>query len=91
VHKRLSGAIALVDVLRADGDALIGEIARVPQRVHVDADLEEVTRLMTDYDLTVLPVTDEEERVIGVITVDDVLELVVPKGWRRHFGVFGEE
>ena len=33
---------------------------------------------MTDYDLTVVPVTDDEERVVGVITVDDVLELVLP-------------
>ena len=46
---------------------------------------------MTDYDLTVVPVVDEEERLLGVITVDDVLELVLPKSWRRRFGVMGEE
>jgi hypothetical protein len=34
---------------------------------------------------------NEEERVLGVITVDDVLELVLPKGWRRRFGVLGED
>ena len=34
---------------------------------------------MTDYDLTVVPVVDEEERMIGVVTVDDVLELVLPE------------
>ena len=46
---------------------------------------------MTDYDLTVVPVVDDDEQLLGVITVDDVLELVLPKGWRRRFGVFGED
>jgi Mg/Co/Ni transporter MgtE len=45
---------------------------------------------MTDFDLTVVPVVDAEERLVGVVTVDDVLELVLPRGWRRQFGLFGE-
>jgi CBS domain-containing protein len=90
-HKRLIGAIALADLIRAGADTSVGEIAGVPQWLRVDADLEEVARLMTDYDLTVAPVVDAEERLVGVITVDDVLELVLPKGWRRQFGVFGED
>jgi len=90
-HKRLTGAVALADLLRADPELRIGEIAGIPQHVRPDADLEEVSRLMTDYDLTVVPVVDEEERLIGVITVDDVLELVLPKGWRRRFGVLADD
>jgi CBS domain-containing protein len=90
-RKRLTGAVALADLLRSDPRSRIGEVAGVPQRVRPEADLEEVSRLMTDYDLTVVPVVDEEERVLGVITVDDVLELVLPKGWRRRFGVLGED
>jgi CBS domain-containing protein len=89
-HRRLIGAIALVDLLRADPTRRLGELAEVARRVSPDADLEEVARLMTDYDLTVVPVTDEHEHVLGVITVDDVLELVLPRGWRRQFGLFGE-
>ena len=53
--------------------------------------LEEVARLMTDFDLTVVPVVDDDERMLGVITVDDVLEIVLPRGWRRNFRVFGDE
>lgn len=87
---RLVGAIALVDVLRADPSSRIGEIADVPQRIRPDVELEEVARLMTDFDLTVVPVVDGEERLIGVVTVDDVLELVLPRGWRRQFGLLGE-
>jgi CBS domain-containing protein len=90
-RKRLIGAVALADLLRADPARGMDELAGVPQRVRPDADLEEVARLMTDYDLTVVPVVDEDDRLLGVITVDDVLELVLPKGWRRRFGVLGED
>ena len=90
-RRRLHGAITLADLFRAEEGQRIGEIAGVAQRLRPDADLEEVARLMTDYDLTVVPVVDEEDRLLGVITVDDVLELVLPKGWRRRFGVMGEE
>jgi len=90
-HKRLVGAIALVDLVRAAPQTTLDEIAGVPQRVRPDADLEEIARLMTDYDLTVVPVVDDQERLLGVVTVDDVLELILPRGWRRQFGLFGEE
>jgi Mg/Co/Ni transporter MgtE len=43
---------------------------------------------MTDYDLTVVPVLDAGEQPIGVITVDDVLEVVIPPPGRR-LGLFG--
>src|SRR6185437_5121181 len=90
-HKRLRGAIALADLIRADPERSLGEIAEPPRRVRTDADLEEVARLMTDFDLLAVPVVDEEERLLGVVTVDDVLELVIPRGWRRQFGLFGED
>ena len=56
-----------------------------------DADLEEVARLMTDFDLTVVPVLDDDEHLLGIVTVDDVLELVLPEGWRRRFGLLGAD
>ena len=89
---RLRGAIAVVDLLRAEPGARMGELAPPsPMRVLADAELEEVARTMTDYDLTVIPVVDDQERLVGVVTVDDVLELILPEGWRRSFGVFGGE
>jgi CBS domain-containing protein len=90
-HHRLRGAIQIVDLLRADPQLSLSEIAEPPRQVRADADLEEVARLMTDFDLTVVPVVDEDERMLGVITVDDVLEIVLPRGWRRNFRVFGDE
>jgi Mg/Co/Ni transporter MgtE len=90
-HRRLKGAIQVVDLIRADPGATMNEIAGAPQSVRPDADLEEVARLMTDYDLTVVPVVDEEQQLLGVITVDDALELVLPRSWRRNFRVFGDD
>jgi len=90
-HRRLKGAIQVVDLVRAAPGEAIGDIARLPKPVRPDADLEEVARLMTDYDLTVVPVVDDEEQLLGVITVDDVLELLLPRGWRRNFRVFGDD
>ena len=46
---------------------------------------------MADYNLIAAPVLDFEERMIGVVTVDDVLEVLLPKGWRRRFGLLGDE
>jgi CBS domain-containing protein len=89
--KRLSGAIQIADLLRADPSLRVGQIAAAAQRIRADAELEEVARLMTDFDLTVVAVVDDQDRMVGVVTVDDVLELLLPKGWRRQFGIFGGE
>lgn len=90
-HRRLTGALQVVDLVRVETGAALGDVARPPKIVRADADLEEVARLMTDYDLTVVPVVDDEEQILGVITVDDVLELMLPRGWRRNFGVLGDD
>ena len=39
---------------------------------------------MTDYNLITIPVVDDERRMLGVITVDDVLEVTLPEDWRRR-------
>lgn len=89
---RLLGSVALAKLVRAEPDAGLGEleIDYIP-RLLPQAEFEEVARLMADYNLTCAPVADSEDRMIGVITVDDVLEVLLPKGWRRRFGLLGEE
>jgi CBS domain-containing protein len=88
VDGKLSGSVAVVTLLRAASHTLLSTLAEhEPVSVHTDADLPEVARTMTDYNLVMLAVVDEQERVVGVITVDDVLELTLPSGWRRRFGL----
>jgi CBS domain-containing protein len=85
---RLCGSALIVSLLRTDPALDLDSVAeREPIFVSTDADLPEVARAMTDYNLVMLPVVDEEERMVGVVTVDDVLERTLPTGWRRRFGV----
>ena len=64
---------AVVDVM--DGD---------PVRVTPMTDVVDVTLLMADYNLMTVPVVDADDRLLGVITVDDVLEATIPDDWRRR-------
>ncbi len=85
---KLSGSVPVVTLLRSDSHTPLSEIAEhEPVSAPTDADLPEVARTMTDYNLVMLPVVDEHERIVGVVTVDDVLELTLPAGWRRRFGL----
>ena len=88
--KRVHGGIALADLVRADPGAVLADVAPIPRTVALNAELEEVARLMTDYDLTIVGVVDDGQRLQGVVTVDDVLELVLPRGWRRRFSLDDE-
>jgi CBS domain-containing protein len=84
----LAGSVPVVTLLRADANAPLSELAEhEPVWVAADAEVPEVARMMTDYNLVMLPVLDQHERLLGVVTVDDVLELTLPSGWRRRFGV----
>lgn len=90
-RRELEGAVPVAELLRADpGTGLFELCGRDAGRLRADADLEEVARLMSDYNLTSVAVVDDRERMLGVVTVDDVLELMLPRGWRRRFGLFGE-
>jgi Mg/Co/Ni transporter MgtE len=91
LHRRLHGGIRLADVVRAPEGTRLNDLVASVQMVTPDTELEEVARLMTDFDLTVVPVVDEDQVLLGVVTVDDVLELVLPEGWRRRFNLFGGE
>ena len=85
---RLCGSVAVVTLLRTDPATSLAEVSeQEPVWVRTGADLPEVARTMTDYNLVMLPVLDEDERMVGVVTVDDVLELTLPPNWRRRFGV----
>ena len=52
-----------------------------------EADLPEVARLMTDFNLIAMPVLDSDGKPVGIIAVDDVLELLLPEEWRRRAGI----
>jgi MgtE intracellular N domain/CBS domain len=88
----LEGSIPVTALLRSDpGQRLKDLVKHETPDLRPDASFEELARLMADYNLISIPVVDENERMVGVVTVDDVLEAMLPRGWRRRFGLLGED
>jgi Mg/Co/Ni transporter MgtE len=82
---RLLGAVPTIALLKGNADSPIETAASLnPARVRVDDDLPEIAILMADYNLTIVPVTDRDGRLVGAISVDDLLEAVLPDDWRRR-------
>ena len=75
--RRLTGIVSLRDLVIAAPDTTLAEImAREVVFVHTDTDQEEVARTIQRYDIVALPVVDSEERLVGVVTVDDVIDII---------------
>jgi CBS domain-containing protein len=81
----LRGVARLVTLIQSDPGATVIDVSDTdPVRVGADADITDVAVLMTDYNLITIPVVDDKRRLLGVITVDDILEFALPDDWRRR-------
>ena len=75
--RQLTGIVSLRDLVIAAPDTTLAEImTREVVFVHTDTDQEEVARTIQRYDIVALPVVDSEERLVGVVTVDDVIDII---------------
>ncbi len=75
--RQLKGIVSLRDLVLAAMDTTLTEImTRDVVFVHTDTDQEEVARTIQRYDILALPVVDSEERLVGVVTVDDVIDVI---------------
>ncbi|MGG4487923.1 magnesium transporter [Metabacillus idriensis] len=75
--KHLVGVISLRDLIVSDDDLMIGEI--MSERVFsvsVGEDQEDVARKMRDYNFLALPVVDFQNHLLGIITVDDIVDVI---------------
>jgi magnesium transporter len=76
-RRGLVGMVDLRDLVVADQSKRVGELIRDDlHKVAVDTDQEVAARLIQEADLVVLPVVDTEDRLVGVITVDDAMEII---------------
>ena len=74
---RLIGVMSLRDLIVSDPDSPVADIMDGDVvKTHTDTDQEDVARLMADYDFSVLPVVDVEGHLVGIVTVDDVLDVL---------------
>jgi len=81
----LIGALSAVDVMRGQAGLAIETLpGLLRQGVGLDADLQDVALLMTDFNLVAVAVTDHDGRLVGAISVDDLLEALLPPDWRRR-------
>lgn len=76
-EKKLIGVISLRDLIVSDDDTMISEITndRVVS-VSVGEDQEEVARKIKDYNFLAVPVVDFQNHLLGIITVDDVMDVM---------------
>ncbi|GAB6926549.1 magnesium transporter [Paenibacillus sp. JCM 10914] len=76
--KQLIGVVSFRGLILAEPDAAIVDIMHT--RVHavpVDADQEEVARIIQQYDFVAIPVVEQDNKLVGIITVDDILDVVI--------------
>jgi CBS domain-containing protein/sporulation protein YlmC with PRC-barrel domain len=78
------GSVALADLERADPSKKVEDLALTNCTIGAGADFADVTLMMADYNLTALAVTDNAGNLIGAISVDDLLEALVPEDWRNR-------
>jgi len=81
---RFVGSIAAVDLLRSDHGRKVSELSLVKMHIGAGADIVEVTLMMADYNLTALGVTDGQGNLIGAISVDDLIQALIPDDWRSR-------
>jgi CBS domain-containing protein len=83
--ERLVGVLSLRDLIVAPPASPVGEVM-IPEPVAVDvlADRDEVAAVVARYNLLAVPVVDEEHRLVGIVTVDDAMDTILPAGWRRR-------
>ena len=77
-HRKLTGIVSAKDLMTMDDDLTMDELMETEIiSVHTHTDKEEVARLFSKYDLLAIPVLDEDERMVGIVTVDDAMDVMV--------------
>jgi magnesium transporter len=85
IEGRLVGKVSLRDLLLADPQALLGDLARPVPHVAYPLDNErDVAHLIADDDLFALPVVDDQGLLLGIVTVDDAIDVILPTAWKKR-------
>jgi Mg/Co/Ni transporter MgtE len=81
----LLATVSAVDLVRGKPSQRVDSLPGLSSRgVPLDADLQDVALLMTDFNLVAVGVVDRTGQVVGAISVDDLLEVLLPPDWRRR-------
>jgi magnesium transporter len=76
-HNMLKGVVSIKDIIKAHADVKVSAIYKdAPIFVKADLDQEEVAKLISQYNLTTIPVVDDNMKLLGRITVDDIIDVM---------------
>ena len=82
---RLTGVLSLRDLIVASPDVPIGNVMiREPVAVGVLDDQEDVAAVVARYNLLAVPVVDDDGRIVGIVTVDDAMDQILPTAWKKR-------
>lgn len=82
---KISGVISLRSLILADPTLSLAEVMRDQfQFAHPDDSAEEAAQKISEYNLLALPVIDDLGEIAGIITVDDAMEILLPKNLNRR-------
>ena len=99
--KKLEGVLTLKDLIiargitgttisKTDGNTLIGDImSKNTISVNTDTDQEEVARILQELDLLAIPVVDKEHRLVGIVTIDDAVDILEEETTEDIFNAAG--
>jgi len=81
----LLGVLTLKKLLTTPLDVKLSEVmVQNVKHVYLDTERKEIAEIISKYDFVAIPVLDEEKRIKGIITVDDVIDLLVPNPTRKR-------
>jgi magnesium transporter len=81
----LVGVIALRSLILSEPSLPLADVMRTDLQVaHADDNADDVAQKIAEYNLLALPVVDEVGDILGIVTVDDAIELLLPKDWRQR-------
>jgi len=82
---RYLGVVHFQKMLRYPPHERLGSLLDTDiEPINADTHISEIHRTFANYNLVALPVVDEDQRLIGVVTVDDVLDHLLPEDWRTE-------
>ncbi|MBP2099272.1 magnesium transporter [Enterococcus rivorum] len=89
-ENHLVGVISLRDLIINEDDTMISEV--LSERVisvHVGDDQEDVAKMIRDYDFLAVPVTDYDDHLLGIVTVDDIIDVIDDEAASDYSGLAG--
>ncbi len=88
-EQHLIGAFSLNNLIFASPGALVSDfMTKRLITVNVKDDQETVAQTVAKYDLVAIPVIDDQNRLMGIVTADDALDRVIPTAWKKRLPRF---